>query len=115
TQISRTRTILGWSIASFGLIAALVAYQHQAVGSYSAGSLWNLSEFFLWGLASCCLIPWGSALAKSLFQIWILPGVMATLLLIPFGIKGNDFLTFWLFVIPMVTGSAYFSIRRALS
>lgn len=97
--VSRLRTILGCGFVVLGLAASLAAFQYQIL---------VLTEFVFWALASISFVSWSSDLTKALVRQWLAPCIMSTLILVPIGLEGNDFLMLWLFVIPIVLGGICF-------
>jgi hypothetical protein len=106
--VSRLRTILGWGFIALGLAAALAACRYNILQKYSQASPWVLSESIFWALASTSFVYWRSDLTRALFRQWLGPCLVSALVLVLLGLEGNDFLTLWLFVIPIILGGIYF-------
>lgn len=112
--VSRLRRILGWGLVASALAVALAGCQYQIL-QYSQAALWILFGFVFWALACTSFISWRSDLAGALFRQWLTPCIIASLVLAIaslvlalFGLEGNDFLTVWLIVIPIVLGGICF-------
>ncbi len=111
--LPRWRSSVGYFLLIFGFGAAVISCRNNILQNYSEGTLWVLCQLVVWGLASVCLTRWKTAEGKMMLCNWILPCLIATVLLVPLGFEGNDFLMLWIFVLPMMTGAAYFKTLKA--
>lgn len=66
-----------------------------------------------WGLGTAALTPWKSSAVRTLFQHWLLPGILGMLALIPLGLigGGNDYASIWLLILPPLVAAVMFATR----
>lgn len=66
-----------------------------------------------WGLGTAALTPWKSSAARTLFQHWLLPGILGMLALILLGLigDGNDYASIWLLIMPPLVAAIMFATR----
>jgi hypothetical protein len=110
--VSRFRMILGWAFLAAGVSASLAACRYDIIQKYSQAGVLLLSQFGFWALACASSVSWRSNLTRALCRQWLVPCVIATLVLAPLG---NDYWLLWLFVSPMVLGGIYFRARAESS
>jgi len=107
-RVSNLRWVIATIILAIGFALAIYAVPYLE----NQGMLMITGDFLLISLAMAILVPWKTIWARTLLNDWLVPGLLGTLALVPFGMEGNDFMTLWVFVLPMVTTSIFFSCLR---
>lgn len=107
------RNSLTGLFAFSGILLAVLGNYELVLGS-GPRMIWIMLEFVAWGISASLFVRWRSALGQALYKDWIIPGLLATIALVPIGLEGNDYLTLWLFALPMICGAAAFKMMNAV-